>query len=161
MADGVDYFFHKSLDLLWCPAHVSGGVQDRSQVNSGERRLGRQTLEQIVGLSQFFHLFGGCLGMAADDLVKCLAIAPATDTGHQDFLGCHERKFRFDRGLYRLWIDHKTPGHAARDEQAAIGCQEGLGDAQAFVRGIVQGSFEPLLCRGLQGGGDQANDEAG
>ncbi len=52
--------------------------------------------------------------------------------------------------LYRFWIDNQAPGNVGDDEQTSISGQEGFGDAESLVGGIIERTLKPLLGSGLQ-----------
>ena len=81
--------------------------------------------------------------------MELLPVAAPDHRVHHDVLAGHEGQLLQHVLLNDLGVDHQAGGHVAVDVQDGVHRQEGLGDGDALVGGVVQGALKPL-----GGGGD-------
>ena len=82
--------------------------------------------------------------MGADALVQGLAVPAALDGIHEDVFRGHEGQLLHDVLFDDLLVDDQVGGHVLIEVQNGVHGQEGLGDGDALVGGVVQGALEPL-----------------
>lgn len=114
--------------------------------------IGDDGVDQRIGLAAG-HCFLGLEGQHAETLVQNLAVATAHCGFHQQGLGGHERKLARHACLDRRGDHGQARGDVGREAGDGIGSQEGIGQHQAPVGGIVEATLEPL------GGGGQRTVE--
>ncbi len=161
LADGVDGVFDEVIDLLDAAADVEHGVEGAVEVGVGEGAVGFEAGKEVVGFAFLLDLIGGELGVAADAFVEVLAVAAAADGDHEDIFGGHEGEFGFDALLDDGVVDDESAGGVDEDVEDGVGGEEGFGDDDALVGGVVESAFEDLFGGGLEGITDEVHEETG
>jgi len=146
--------------LLGRAADEAARIHHVSEIDFCKGGIIAQALEEIIGAALHLHLLGGGEGVAANAFVEFLAIAALLDAGHEDFFGGHEGEFGHDESFDDLRIDDQAAGDVDDDLEAAIDGEEGFGDAEALVGGIIERALEPLLGGGLKRRTGERDDEA-
>ena len=155
--------FQETVDLFGGTSDEQLGIEQLVElgVDRGEHRILLQQLEQLVVGSFLLDPPRGLHRMLADPLVQILAVAAGLDAFHDDVLGRHEREFLAQPFLDDLRPDLEAAGDIDQGGQDDVGRQEGLGNAQAPVGGIVKRAFKPLGRMSIGGVVDQRDDIAG
>jgi hypothetical protein len=83
--------------------------------------------------------------------VEFLAVAAGFHAVHEDVFGSHEGEFGLEALVDDGLVDDKTARDVDEDVEDGVGGEEGFGDDDAFVGGIVEGAFEDLLGGGCSG----------
>jgi len=83
------------------------------------------------------------------------------DGGHHDVFGGHEGQFGVDGAFEDVGVDDEAFDDVGEYDEDGVDGEEGLGDGEAFVGGVVEGAFEPLGGGGLSGGIGEGDDKAG
>ena len=151
VANGIDDLGQEFVHLLGGAADEAGTVDHAVPIDGRERRVGGQTLQQVVLSSQLFDSGRRGLAVPPNPLVHLLAIAAGGDDRHQDVLGCHERQFFPEVLGDHLGIDHQAARDIAVEDQDGVDGEKRLRDDQPPIGAVVQGPFQPLGGRRVGG----------
>jgi len=84
-----------------------------------------------------------------------LSVATFADHRHKDVLRRHEGKLFHDASRDDLGVDHQAITDVHQGLEEAVGCEEGFGQHDPPVGGIIEGSLHPLGRRGVRRIGGQ------
>lgn len=91
-----------------------------------------------------------------DLLVALLPILARLDHRHDEVLRCHEGQLLLDPPLDHLRVDNQPLGDVLQGGEDGVGGEEGLGQGDPAVGGVVEGALHPLDALG----GEDARLEA-
>ena len=93
--------------------------------------------------------------------MEVLAVASGFDGFHEDVFGRHEREFEHEVFADHRFVDDESGCDGVHEVEGAVQGEEGFGEGEASVGGVVEGAFEPLGGGGVVGVSDEVHDEAG
>ncbi len=131
-------------------------VVDRREVG-----VGFESVDEVVVESFLLDAVAGGLGVDADSFVEVLAVASGFDSFHEDVFGRHEREFEHEVLADHRFVDDESGRDGVHEVERAVECEEGSGEREASVGGVVKRAFEPLGRGSVVGVSDEIHDEAG
>lgn len=154
--EGLDFVGEEGVDLGWGGADEGGGVEERGDLGGREmecRSDGGHSRRCGIGKGGFPELFMGLLPVGA-----------FFNGEHEDVFHREEGDLGVEVGEGGVGVDGEMGNEVREEIEDGVRAEEGFGDGEAAVGGVVEGPFEPLGggCVGavLREGEDEAGDAA-
>ena len=93
--------------------------------------------------------------------MEFLTVSACADGGHEDVFGCHEGEFRHDVLFDDLRPNLHSVRHICDEGEDDVCSEEGFGQGEPAVRGVVERAFKPLHGVSLRGVERQVHEVAG